>query len=303
MNKYKNILVVADPVNTPQVALSRALYLASQQDNVSITLLLVIYDLSYELTSLFSSDERQTMQEAIVFEEQKSFTKQIQEDYPDAKINLKLVWHKRPFESILEEAKLNNHDLIVKSTHNHNKLSAVMFTPTDWHLLRKSLCPVLLVKDHEWPVGGNIVAAIQVLESTSLSTQDDDSINERIIQEALQLKELLNANIHLANAYPSTPEHISIEIPNFDAVAYNREIEDHHKAAMYNYAEKYNVTEENVHIQSGAPEDVIADIVQDVDAELVILGAPTRNGFSAFLIGNTAEMVIDSINCDLLALK
>ena len=72
---------------------------------------------------------------------------------------------------------------------------------------------------------------------------------------------------------------------------------------MYSHAEKFNIAKENVHIRSGAPEDVIADIVQDVDAELVILGAPTRNGFSAFLIGNTAEMVIDSINCDLLALK
>ncbi|EDM65115.1 MAG: universal stress protein UspE [Moritella sp.] len=303
MNKYKNILVVADPVNTPQIALSRALYLASQQDNVSISLLLVIYDLSYELTSLFSSDERQSMQDAIVFEEKKSFTRQLEQDYPGINIKLKLIWHKRPFESILEEAKLNNHDLIVKSTHAHNKLSAVVFTPTDWHLLRKSLCPVLLVKDHEWPIDGNIVAAIQVLESTSLSSEDDYSINERITQEAMQLKELLNANIHLVNAYPSTPEHISIEIPNFDAVAYNQEIEDHHKTAMYKHAEKFNVAKENVHIQSGAPEDVIADIVQEVDAELVILGAPTRNGFSAFLIGNTAEMVIDSINCDLLALK
>ena len=178
-----------------------------------------------------------------------------------------------------------------------------MFTPTDWHLLRKSECPVLLVKDHDWPVGGNIVAAIQVLETTSLSTEDDDSINERITQEALQLKELLDANIHLANAYPSTPEHISIEIPNFDAVAYNQEIEDHHKTSMYNHASKFGVAEDNVHIKPGAPEDVIADIVEEVDAELVILGAPTRNGFSAFLIGNTAEMVIDSINCDLLALK
>ncbi|MDX2320973.1 MAG: universal stress protein UspE [Moritella sp.] len=302
MNKYKNILVVADPVNTPQVALSRALYLASQQDDVSISLLLVIYDLSYELTSLFSSDERESMQDAIVFEEQKSFTAQLEQDYPNAKINLTLVWHKRPFESILEQAERNNHDLIVKSTHNHNKLSAVMFTPTDWHLLRKSQCPVLLVKEHEWPVDGNIVAAIQVLENTSLSS-DDNSINQRIIQEAIELKELLNANVHLANAYPSTPEHISIEIPNFDALAYNREIEEHHKTAMYNHAQKFNIAKENVHIQSGAPEDVIADIVQDVDAELVILGAPTRNGFSAFLIGNTAEMVIDSINCDLLALK
>jgi universal stress protein E len=302
MNKYKNILVVADPVNTPQIALSRALSLATLQDDVKVKLILVIYDLSYELTSLFSSDERQAMQDAIIAEEQKSFTLQLEKDYPSANISLKLVWHKRPFESILKEAAEHNHDLIVKSTHHHSKLSAVVFTPTDWHLLRKSLCPVLLVKDHEWPTNGNIVAAIQVLDGTNFNV-DLDTINKRITQEAIQLKELFSANIHLVNAYPSTPEHIAIEIPNFDSIAYNHEIENHHKESMLDHAHSFNISEQNVHVQSGSPEEVIADVVKEINAELVIVGAPTRNGISAFFIGNTAEMVIDSINCDLLALK
>jgi len=302
MNKYKNILVVADAIDTKQKALSRALFLAKQQEQVKIKLLLVIYDLSYELTSLLSSDERISMQEAILTEEKKAFIQRLNQDHPDAKFSLKLIWHNRPFESILQEAKEFEHDLIVKSTHAHNKLSAVVFTPTDWHLLRKSQCPVLLVKDHEWPVNGNVVAAVQVKDS-AIDDNEVAPINERVTQESVQLAQLINANLHLVNAYPRTPEHIAIEIPNFDSVAYNHEIETHHKDAMIRLADEYDIKHSCVHVVSGSPEDVISDVVCEVDAELIILGAPSRNGISAFLIGNTAEMVIDSINCDLLALK
>lgn len=302
MNKYQNILVIADAIESDQAALSRALYLAAQQDSVKIKVLLVIYDLSYELTSLLSNDERETMQEAILAEEQKAFTQHLKQQFPNAKFSLKLVWHNRPFESILTEASDFNHDLIVKSTHLHNKLSAVVFTPTDWHLLRKSKCPVLLVKDHEWPVNGNIVAAVQVSDSPIADEKIDD-INQRVIAEALSLEQLLSANAHIVNAYPTTPEHISIEIPNFDSVTYNQEIQENHTNVMYDYAEKRGIMKQNVHVRTGTPEDVISDVVAEVDAELLVLGAPSRVGLSAFLIGNTAEMVIDSINCDLLALK
>jgi universal stress protein E len=36
---------------------------------------------------------------------------------------------------------------------------------------------------------------------------------------------------------------------------------------------------------------------------MVILGTTGRTGLSAVFIGNTAEQVIDKINCDVLALK
>ncbi|MGL4219944.1 MAG: universal stress protein, partial [Shewanella sp.] len=57
------------------------------------------------------------------------------------------------------------------------------------------------------------------------------------------------------------------------------------------------------HVKEGLPEDVIPELAEQLDAELVILGTVGRTGFSAALIGNTAEHVIDSINCDLLAIK
>ncbi len=66
-------------------------------------------------------------------------------------IDVKVVWHNRPFEAIIQEVVSEKHDLLLKMAHQHDKLEAVIFTPTDWHLLRKCPCPVWMVKDQPWP--------------------------------------------------------------------------------------------------------------------------------------------------------
>jgi universal stress protein E len=69
------------------------------------------------------------------------------------------------------------------------------------------------------------------------------------------------------------------------------------------HCEKYNIAKEKTYVEEGLPEDVIEDVANRLDAELVILGTIGRTGLSAALIGNTAEHVIDRLNCDVLALK
>ncbi|THA01274.1 universal stress protein UspE, partial [Rodentibacter pneumotropicus] len=62
--KFKNILVVLNPDNEKQYALARAVRLVKEQESIEkvrITTLLTVYDLSYEMTALLSSDEREEM--------------------------------------------------------------------------------------------------------------------------------------------------------------------------------------------------------------------------------------------------
>ncbi|GAM75649.1 universal stress protein E [Vibrio ishigakensis] len=48
---------------------------------------------------------------------------------------------------------------------------------------------------------------------------------------------------------------------------------------------------------------MIPKAVEDLNAGLVVLGTSGRTGLSAVFLGNTAENIIDKINCDVLALK
>ncbi|NQY63785.1 MAG: universal stress protein UspE [Alteromonadaceae bacterium] len=299
MEKHQKILVVIDPNTEHQKALDRAITLA-KHTKANITAFLTIFDFSYEMTTMLSSDEREVMRKSVV-NDRKNWLNDLFHniDHEDINIDCKVVWHNRPFEPIIEEVIEQKYDIVIKSTHQHDKLKSVIFTPTDWHILRKCPCPVLLVKDHEWPENGNILAAINAGNDDS----EHHSLNKQITEEAINLSKIINANVHLVNSYPGTPVNIAIEIPEFNSAEYNETMLQHHQDAMFKHASEFDIDPEHTHIKEGLPEDVIEQLSKDLDAELVILGTIGRSGLSAVFIGNTAEHVIDRLNCDVLALK
>ena len=66
MLKYRNILVYIDPTQEQQPALQRAVEIAQKEKNANITLFLCCYDLTYEMTSLSSMEERHAMQSLVI---------------------------------------------------------------------------------------------------------------------------------------------------------------------------------------------------------------------------------------------
>ncbi|GAB5380668.1 MAG: universal stress protein UspE [Aliiglaciecola sp.] len=300
MSIFNKILAVVEPEEIQQKSLKRAITIA-QKTGASVTAFLSIYDFSYEMTTMLSVDERETMRQAVV-DDRTDWLAKLAEPIAEStsiSIDVKVVWHNRPYESILYEVIDNSYDLIVKGTQQHDSLKSVIFTPTDWHLIRKSPVPVLLVKEHDWPENGNIIAAVDV------GTQDEEhqSLNTNITRYANHFATLLNGHVNLVNSYPGTPVNIAIEIPEFDPVGYTESVKKHHLDSMDKHARQHAIQPERCFVEEGLPEDIIPQIAGIIDAELVIMGTVGRSGITAALIGNTAEHVIDSLNCDVLALK
>jgi len=305
MDMYQNILVVIDPTTDEQKALQRAIELASKitadnaDSDISITAFFSIFDFSYEMTTILSGDERDNMRQMVISEKQQWLDKLISSANSSVNIVSQVVWHNRPFEAIINQVIEHNYDLVIKGTHQHDKFKSVVFTPTDWHILRKCPCPVLLVKDHEWPQQGKILAALNVGSDEA----EHLSLNNTLTTQAKNIAKIINADVHLVNSYPGTPVNIAIEIPEFDASEYNNAMQKHHQEAMNQHAASFDIPLKNTYVEEGLPESVIEHVALKVDAELVILGTVGRTGISAALIGNTAEHVIDQLNCDVLALK
>ncbi len=299
MTTYNNILVVLDPTSEPQKALNRAVELVRLQGG-KLTAFLSVYDFSYEMTTMLSGDERESMRQAVIKDRELWIS-----DYLAApraggiNIDIKVVWHNRPFEAIVHAVLEDSYDLVIKGTHDHDVLKSMIFTPTDWHILRKCPCPVLLVKDHDWPKGGNIIAAV----NAGSEQEHHLSLNQRVIVKAQQMAAMLSAKTHLVNAFPGTPVNIAIEIPEFNPQEYNSTMKHHHTDALTKLAAQFDIAPEHSHVQEGMPEDVIPAIAKTLDAEMVIIGTIGRTGLSAAIIGNTAEHVIDRLDCDVLAVK
>ncbi|MEI6896845.1 MAG: universal stress protein UspE [Psychromonas sp.] len=301
MLKYKNILVFIDPTQDSQPALARASDLAMKQPGTILTLFLCCYDLSYEMTSLSSSDERHAMQR-IVIKENQAWLDAIAVPYQNegVTINSVVIWHHRPFQAAIIEVLKNNHDLVIKATHPHSKLSAILFTPTDWNLLRKCPVPLLLVKYNKWPDKANILCAI---DCKSMQDNEHHLLNQQIIDEAKMMARIINANTHLVTAYPSPPMNIMLELPEFDPIEYEKGLNQYHEKVLLEYAQNNQIAATDTHLVQGLPEDVISNVAKEIDAKLVILGTVGTSGWTATLLGQTAEEVIDHLDCDLLALK
>jgi universal stress protein E len=54
---------------------------------------------------------------------------------------------------------------------------------------------------------------------------------------------------------------------------------------------------------SGHPINAIPAVAGKVGCNLVVMGAVSRTGLKRLLIGNTAERIIDDLNCDVLVVK
>ncbi|MDY6976786.1 MAG: universal stress protein UspE [Pseudomonadota bacterium] len=297
MIECKRILAVVDAERDNQPALSRAYELASKT-GATVTAMMVVYDLSYDMTTMLSPDERESMRDAVTKEHAKWLSAQLKEQ-GFSETDIVVEWNNRAYEAIIYYALNNQIDLVVKATKKHDDLASVIFTPTDWHLMRKCPRPVLLVKEHDWPEGGEIIAAVNV------GTEDDEhaALNDKLTVIANDYASLLKGNVNLVNSYPSTPLNIAIEVPEFDPDTYHDAVKNHHTKEMRSHALKYGIPEDKCVVKEGLPEKVIPQVAETLDAELVVIGTVGRVGISAALIGNTAEHVIDELNCDVLAIK
>lgn len=302
--QFTNILVVLNPDNDKQYALARAVRLAKEQQHdqkIKITALLTVYDLSYEMSALLSSEERQEMHNTAI-EQQRQAVQFYLDKYADPEIEFAshIVWNSNEADAINEEVANNNYDLVVKYTKDEESFTSLIFTPVDWQLLRKCPAPVLMVRDGDWKHQRRILIAVNV----SGEQEYQNEFNLELVETGMALAENLNrGNVHLVAAYPVAPINMAIDLPEFNTSGYENGIRGQHLLNMKTLRQQFGIDEDHTHVREGFPEDVIPEVAKEIEAELVILGTVGRTGLSAALLGNTAEHVVSKLSCNLLAIK
>ena len=303
--KFNNILVVLNPENDKQYALARAVRLAQEQKSpnpVNITLFLAIYDLSYEMSALLSSEERTEMRHNVIEQRKLAIQPYIEKYASDGiQFSSTVVWQSNEAEAITREVEAHNYDLVVKYTKAEESLKSLIVTTVDWQILRKCPTPILVVKDGDWKHQRRILVAVNVSDDEN---EAHSSFNDELVSLSMDLADSLDrGNIHLVTAYPPTPINMAIDLPEFSTGDGNSGLRGQYLLNMKALRQKYGISDDHTHVLEGFPEDVIPQVAEKLEAELVILGTIGRTGLSAAFLGNTAEHVISKLNCNLLAIK
>jgi universal stress protein E len=299
MLNINHILVALDNEHPEQPAFDRALELAKTL-KADITILGRCYEAYCEDGSSLETETKYKIKSALINTTQKwldTFTAEAEDK--GIEISTEVHWQKDIYNAVMMSMNTNNFDLVLKGAKDHYGIVDRIFTHSDWNLLRHCPAPVLLVKSAKPWSNKRILASIDA----TAHTKSHQLINENILDFSEYLSGQLSTELHIVNSYPMVALAFAM-VPEVTAPEDLQEyITRQHSDECEKYAHKYNINEDYIHIKEGDPDDVLEVITEELNIDLVIIGSIAREGISGVLLGNTAERIINRVQCDILVIK
>lgn len=309
MQTIKKILVVIDPDKPEQPALTKALLFAKQQP-ITIKLLSCLYYPSVMASNFLSTKQLEKTQSEIINTNQVKLNKLIdQNTQKHVTFETEVMWHWPVYQGILKVVTSFQPDLVVKATHPHKTIAKRFFTPTDWYLLKACPAPVLLVKNREWTENTTIVAAIDPEHNLSAKSE----LDRNILKTGYVASSALTMQLQAIHCFDPSYWDILLEAVDksgmwADVFSFDQEQNEsmvleklryQHNLKFAKECSEFVPNSENQHIISGDIEEVMPKTLGQLRAGILVLGTTYRTG----LLGSTAQKLIETVDCDLLAIK
>lgn len=266
-------LVVLDPTHTVQPAFARAL-ISARETGSRLHLLTCVY----QRPDPGSRVDPEVSRAAILREYQQRLESMVAaESGSDVSISYEALWDADPVRAITQAAARCGAELIFKEAEPIQVGGRMFSQRDDWALLRTSPCPVLLVKGHRGWKSRRILAAVNLLS-------EDDShqrLNNLIISFAKRFAEGHGAEVHIVHAYSD-----SLNYPDRSRLV-----------------AQTGLPGERIHVRAGAADEIVVETARALEVDLVLIGTVGRRGVSGLIIGNTAEKVLDQVECDVMVVN
>ncbi len=314
MQRFKNILCVTVPDSTNVTALERATALA-ENNQARLTVVEVI-DKIPSGTRLFERvPSPEDLQASIVGEHRKKLEELV------APLNKNIGIQTRvlvgiPFLEIIREVLRNGRDLVIKTAESGGLLDRV-FGSDDMHLLRKCPCPVWLVKPKSPKSYHRILAAVDVDDyypPEELHTRHPLNLQVLEMASSLALSEF--AELHVVYVWDAIGgmviNSVFDDTSEEEVAAYveqvRRDNADNLDGLMRGVTSNIghdasDYLRPQTHLIKGAPRKEVPTFAEEIKADLVVMGTVARTGIPGFFMGNTAETILNRLDCSILAVK
>ncbi len=309
MNRFKRILYVNEPQAPQQAALARAFSLA-HNNQAGLTLLDVIPDMSAGIGMPAGGPLPGELMDRLASARRAELEALAAPHAGGAEVALEVRTGKR-FLEVIRAVLREGYDLVIKPAEDPSWIDR-LFGSDDMHLLRKSPAPVWLMHKAEKSNYGAILAAVGGAPGDC--QPQEQALNRRIAELASSLALSDFAALHLAHAWDAPETMLSPWASRPDEM--ERELEQaargRHHALMDQVSrglqerlgrETWDYLRPKIHLVRGAPSHEIPRLARDLDVDLVVMGSVARTGIAGLFIGNTAETILDQLQCSVLAIK
>lgn len=304
MQKIKQILSVVDPTADDQPALGRAAWLA-KHTGASLELFICYYNEYLSGDRLFDSPSLEKARQEIIDGHGKRLEKLAKPLQADGlEVRTVALWDHPLHEGIIRHAAAIGADIVMKDTHHHSAVARALLTNTDWNLIRTCAAPLWLVKPKKVSAKPVFVAAIDPLNEHDKPAALDDEILlcGKALAEATggEVRAFHSYDPRIAVATATANAYIPVSLP-FDEI--EKQMREQHEKRFREVVGFHGISEEHTHLIAGLTHEELPELAADVGADVVVMGAVSRNRWKRLFIGATAERTLEHLPCDLLIIK
>jgi len=314
MKRFKNILCVVGTKTDCKHALQRAVELA-ENNQARLTVANVIANDNAGVGMPDGDPVSIDLQAARLKVHTQAIEKMLEPFRQQIEIDIKILYG-TPFLEVIREVLRNDYDLVIKSPETQDWLDQ-LFGGDDMHLLRKCPCPVWLTKPGAPKTYRCILASVDIDKTYPQEEQETRrKLNHQIMEIASSLAISNFADLHIVHSWKSISESTLrspfINTSEEEIVAYINDIKELHSTnldALINDvtdslgADILAYLKPHKHMIKGNARKEIPAFAKSIKADLIVMGTVGRTGIPGFIMGNTAESILNHIDCSVLAVK
>lgn len=298
MKRFRNISLVGDcDTNT----LERAAMLA-KENRAKLTIVLPVKDLPAGSSQLTLGEKSIDLGKLVLHEYESMLAESAKSVRSLGVRPATKVLVGDPAMEITRDVIEQQRDLVIMTAEGKGGLKQRLFGSTSMHLMRKCPVPLLILKPSRAKRFQRILAAID----PDVTGDARDTLNETILELSLSLSVLEEAELHVVHAWKMLGEsllrgRIGMYAPEVDRVV--RDVGQQRRRAVLALMAKHSIHKCELHLIKGEAAEAIPRLVTKLGVDLLVMGTVCRTGIPGFIIGNTADRVLDVVDCSVLVLK
>lgn len=294
VDKIRRVLLIASPQMRRTPAFARACWLAGDPE-VELTISLTAYDpeiarsmLRNPQLGLILRDRYLAARRSWLDEEADLLRSR------GLKVAVKPAWCKYEIDQVLADVAAFSPDIVIKDAYHEPYYHRIAVRPLDWPLLYRCPVPLLLVSSSTKVAPRVVVAAVDV------SNQDSDSteFSRNLVREAKILAADAGAKLHLAYVF-TTP--LSVTGDLFADV--NDAILALDRKNLEALRLDHGIPPEQAHFLVGSPVDELIGLIDQMSADVLAVGACDHRWFDRLVLGSTTEALLERSPCDVLSMR
>ncbi len=310
MKRFKNILLIYDQKTITQAIIDRAESLAKA--NAARIMILSVVNTNPSSISIALTDMSSKELFALLMKDRLAQVDTLVSTMKQKGIDANAkVFSGTPFLEIIRQVLRNEHDLVIIAAEGKGGLKERLFGSTSMHLMRKCPCPVWVVKPTKRKNYEHILASVDTTSDYPEQEQEQEQVtlNPLIIQLASSMARINKCELHVVQVWSVFAEgYMSVRGGVSDKSI--KKLRTSTKKKYLHLIEKLlaGAGLEDIPVFKHLPrsEDVsksILTLVKNKKIDLLIMGTVCRTGVAGFFIGNTAEKVLNKVDCSVLTVK